>query len=253
MLLLDTLTVAKDTFNTISPLVPESSNVIDSIVLSKQALEAIKEISINDASATDWIQAITAVVGGIVAFGALIYAHKSYKTTVRQQQDQINDQQNQINKLSDIAINLYEQRKEARERHLSEIRPNLHFCDPSYNINNINLLITNTGSTATNVWLEVPDDVGIVKNPNSSDKEEVKRLICYFKEGDTILYSHKSYNIICEVCRLNLENTDANGIKDFSFNIHYIDKDGNKYYQTVTGNEEEHKRGIALITPPKLS
>ncbi|MFD3003089.1 hypothetical protein ACFS7Z_22190 [Pontibacter toksunensis] len=101
-LYVETLAIAQYTLAAVNPS-QASVTGVDSLVMSKQALKAIIEATKDEPSWTDKAQAYTTMFGTLVAIVTGVLAWFSYRSTIKQQQDQINDQQKELDSLAMIA------------------------------------------------------------------------------------------------------------------------------------------------------
>lgn len=217
----DSLTIVQDTIAAVTPVIPEATSV-DSLILSKQALVAIIEATTNNEPPwTDSTQAFAAIITTIATIVATVaavvagyYGWKSYKNTIKQQQDQIDDQQKQLDSLVKIAQGMTDQLNHSREVRRLQIRPNLMLKKDSFSGNKFSVIVENTGDTATDLILFNMDD-----------------LICTIGDGAKVLYREKSQKF--EVSYKDV--TRADGHSHFLFKVYYTDRDGNEYVQTIFG------------------
>lgn len=193
----------------------------DSLFISKQALNVLVEAAKSEPSWTDQVQAYSAAGGIIVGIIAGLLAWLSYRSTIKQQQGQITEQQEQLNALAKIAEGLTRQVNESKVRRRLEIRPNLTLFGKSYPFgsNYFSIVVENTGDVATDVECFYEENNQLDETSFSTN------------DGSTVIYPGKRQTI--EVHRRMIDKSLVTD--QFLFSIYFTDKDGNEYSQCIKG------------------
>lgn len=221
MILLDTLVAAPDTVAALSILASDtlaaapSMASADTLALDRANLAAAGTIT-DEPSITDWLQAGAAVVGTLAAVFAGIFAYLSYRGTIKQQQDQLDEQQKELSALTSIAEGLVMQNNQSIKRRRFEIKPNLTLVTKSYSGHQFAVVVENVGETATD--LKVHNIYG---------------FDCSISDGTTTMYNRERKTIEVRMGSQNISKI----LNMFDIRIYFTDKDQNEYVQIILGRD----------------
>ncbi|MFD2246644.1 hypothetical protein [Pontibacter ruber] len=230
-LLLDTLLVAQDTIAA-AKILPHDIVVVDSLALSKQTIKDIAEATKDEPSWTDKVQAYSALAGIVVGVIAGLLAWLSYRSTIRQQQDQINDQQQEINSLAVIADRLEAQVNLGKEKRRNEIKPYLRLKESfsPYTIDSSKLSLLKTVKDVEVECQRLNFFLNVEKNPafNVRLVDPINPIII---KAFVDFPESKEIRVGSFLVTLYINKDVDLRTADYSLLFQYKDIDGNEYLQ----------------------